>query len=500
MIIRKPYAFLIKYFKIIHITLFFLIIYLVIKTRNLYIFFKDFSSTGTYTYIENMATNYVTVFMIITSIILIGLLLSIFFLMKQKEKKVKFYLFATIFYSVTFLLLIYFFNVFNNLEFNSYSNQSLVLFRDITMVMYYLNYIFLTVSFVRGFGFNVKKFNFEKDLKELDISDEDREEIEVGSGIDYENIGNFVRKRKRNISYYFKENSFILIVFSIILILSFSTYIAFNKFVTNKIYNEGEVVFINDLEYVINSSFIVTEDKKSYYLIVDYNVVNNTDSDRELNINNSKIKIGDNNYYPKTNLGSKFDEYGEVYKKQKIKSNTSNNYILIFELDNDYNNIILELFNYKEEKGIDAIFHYKNISLNLYKFSDKYLGEFKLNNTINLDNTYYKKGNLSIINYEVLEQENYTYKICTGEICKEYNRTISASGKNKILKIEYKFNLEKDIFNYLKVETNNIKKDVIKNITPNNYMENMVLLEINDVEENINLFFDIKGVTFRVTK
>ena len=117
-----------------------------------------------------------------------------------------------------------------------------------------------------------------------------------------------------------------------------------------------------------------------------------------------------------------------------------------------------------------------------------------------MDNTYYKKGNLSIINYEVLEQENYTYKICTGEICKEYNRTISASGKNKILKIEYKFNLEKDIFNYLKVETNNIKKDVIKNITPNNYMENMVLLEINDVEENINLFFDIKGVTFRVTK
>ena len=40
MIIRKPYAFLIKYFKVIHITLFVFMTYLLFKTRNIYIFFK----------------------------------------------------------------------------------------------------------------------------------------------------------------------------------------------------------------------------------------------------------------------------------------------------------------------------------------------------------------------------------------------------------------------------------------------------------------------------
>ncbi len=42
MVIRKPYAFLIKYFKIIHIAIFITLIFLLFKLRNIYMFFKNY--------------------------------------------------------------------------------------------------------------------------------------------------------------------------------------------------------------------------------------------------------------------------------------------------------------------------------------------------------------------------------------------------------------------------------------------------------------------------
>ena len=60
MIIRKPYAFLIKYFKIIHIILFISMTFLLFKTRNIYMFFREYLLTGTYIYTENMVFQYVS--------------------------------------------------------------------------------------------------------------------------------------------------------------------------------------------------------------------------------------------------------------------------------------------------------------------------------------------------------------------------------------------------------------------------------------------------------
>ena len=97
MIIRKPYAFLIKYFQVIHIIVFIFMTY--------------------YTYIPNMVLNYINISMIILSISLVGLLLLIFFLMKQKEKKVLYYLLGTIYYFLSFVLYLFFLRVFNNLEY-----------------------------------------------------------------------------------------------------------------------------------------------------------------------------------------------------------------------------------------------------------------------------------------------------------------------------------------------------------------------------------------------
>ena len=42
MVLRRPYAFLIKYFKLIHIILFILFAYITFKANNIVTFFKDY--------------------------------------------------------------------------------------------------------------------------------------------------------------------------------------------------------------------------------------------------------------------------------------------------------------------------------------------------------------------------------------------------------------------------------------------------------------------------
>ena len=511
MIIRKPYAFLIKYFKIIHIILFIFMVYLAFSTRNIYMFFSNYLQTGTYTYIDNMALSYVNPLMIIICIFLITAFLLVYFLMKQKEKKVLYYLLGIIFYFITFIVLIVFLGAFNNLEYNAFSNQSLVLYRDFAMAVHYLNYFFLVMAFIRGFGFNVKKFNFEKDLRELEISEEDREEIEVGSSIDIENVGNFIRRRKRNFLYYIKENSYILIVFSVIIILLTTFSIALNRLVISKVYQENELVPLDSIDYKITGSYIADSDlygniikKNKKYLVVTFDVINKTDQTVKLSMENTRVKVGDEYYYVKSSLGSKFSDLGIAYKRQGILKQNQGSYILIFELNKVEKKILLQLYRGKKEVNGEAVLYYRDVSLNPYTFTNKDLGKYKLEESISLKNTHYKKGSMKINNIELLDMEKYTFSKCiSDDNCTDETITIVPKGVTKLLKIKYEKETPRNIFNYLNIEGNVYERsEYINDVTPDNYEENTVLLEVpSSVNiENIVLYFNIRGLKIRVTK
>lgn len=518
MIIRKPYAFLIKYFKIIHIILFISMTFLLFKTRNIYMFFREYLLTGTYIYTENMVFQYVSIPMILITILLVAILLLIYFLMRQKQKPVFYYLSSVIFYFITFISFLVFLNFFNNLEFRSYSNQVLVIFRDLTMVLYYLNYLFLAVAFARGFGFNVKKFNFERDIKELDITEADREEIEIGSKLDYDNVFNFFRRHVRQLKYYFKENSFVLIVFLVIVVLGGSAYITLDKLVFNKTYQEMETIVLNDISYTVYNSYITNKDrygeyvknKDTYYLIIDFNVSNQTDNNLKLTVKNYRIKIGDSYYYPKSNIRSKFADLGTVYTSQNIGQNNSNRYILVFEIG-DYNNqkITFQLYYGKKVSDTDATLYYKDISLNPNTFPEISLGSYQLTDSVNLENTFLKTSDFSINSYEVLDIFNYTYTRCDNQtadgVCTDYNASVTPSIGKKILKIEYtNIDDNQKVFNYLNIEyqingkTNIVRSNSLENVTPDNCEENIFLVEI---PSSINLtdgkfVFEARNVLF----
>lgn len=519
MIIRKPYAFLIKYFKIIHIIIWIFITFMLFSTRNIYMFFKNYLLNGTYVYVPNMALEYVSIPMIITTIFLVGMFLLILLLMREKKKPILYYLTATIFYFLTFIFLMYFSSVLNNLEYIDYSNQAIVIFRDISMIFYYLNYYFFGIAFVRGFGFNIKKFNFEKDVKELDITDEDREEIELGLEVDYDNIFNFIRKRIRYFKYYLKENSFVLVVFLVIVLLLTTAYITIDNLLINKTYYENDVITIDKVEYTIKNSYITNKDSKleyvknenTNYLIINFGVINKNEKSLKLDINNSRLVINNKYYYPKTNVSNKFSDLGTLYKKQNLISNNEKDYILVFEIGNiSPEKVKFELYNCTKMVNEQVIYYYEEIILKPSLFKENYLGNYKLMDVVNLEKTLYETGTFNLNTYELLDVFNYTYTKCDDKIlngkCTDYQASVVANLNKKILKMEYASSLENlNIFNYLsiKYKINDkeyiIKSDSIKNVTPDNYLENNILLEVSgdlNLASDIKFVFNIRGVVF----
>ena len=105
MILRKPYAFLIKHFKMIHLLLCVPIIYLIIRTGRIASFFSSYVRANYYTNLTNIAGTYINYFMYIAIIVIILLVLTVFFLMRQKKKDTRFYLFLLIYYIILLVLL-----------------------------------------------------------------------------------------------------------------------------------------------------------------------------------------------------------------------------------------------------------------------------------------------------------------------------------------------------------------------------------------------------------
>jgi hypothetical protein len=81
MILRKPYAILIKYFKLIHILMFVFFTYFVFVIRKIYLFFSDYVKNSNFTYFEDMTTRYVPIIVFFLIILLLGFAIGIFLFM-----------------------------------------------------------------------------------------------------------------------------------------------------------------------------------------------------------------------------------------------------------------------------------------------------------------------------------------------------------------------------------------------------------------------------------
>ena len=102
MILKKPYAFLIKHFKIIHLILLVITSYIAYRFNKILDFFSSYNKSSILVP-ENAAHNYISFILFIAIIIVIIFGIIMYRLMKKKHKPSSFYLATIIYYILLFI-------------------------------------------------------------------------------------------------------------------------------------------------------------------------------------------------------------------------------------------------------------------------------------------------------------------------------------------------------------------------------------------------------------
>lgn len=422
MILKKPYAFLIKYFRVIHLILLLPILYLITKTYRIVSFFKSYVSNNYTTNIINIATEHINFFMYMGVLFIILTVIAIYYLMRQKRKSTKLYFFILIYYIVLFVLIGFTHSILSNMEHSLITAQSARAYKDISFVLCLPQYFFFLYTLIRGIGFDIKKFDFANDLKDLEITNIDNEEFEFSINIESYKAKRTLRRFIRETKYYVLENTFIFTCLFAVFVIFIGTMFYLNYGVYNKTYRVSDKMTHNYFNIQITNSMVtnlgldgnvITEGK--YYLVLQLLIENRTQVNEELDYTNFRLVLNDKNIYPTLDRGEYFLDFGMPYKKEKIKKQSKNYYVLAYEIDeselaNEYTIKILESIEYKVG---DIAAKYKNIKLNPPKI-DKVKEEenLTLEKTANLKNSTLGFSTFKINSYHFTNSYIYDYLYC----------------------------------------------------------------------------------------
>ena len=328
MIIRKPYAFLIKNFRKIHIFLLILSLFVVYKLIDVSKFVNDFMSLGIYDLFSDPITKHITIFLNISLLLLTIGSLALVFLLRHKGKPWKLYLMPTITYFALFLVLNMIKNFFRNYTIDV-ATTDLRFSRDLLMIFFILQIPAIGIYLMRIFGWDIKKFNFNADKEFLELSEEDREEIEIGLDIDKNTFIRLYKRLVRNIGYVYQEHktickSIIGVFIVIVLFIGYKTI-----FITHKSYREGDFYSINGYTFRINKTYITDKDfngkvieRKSKFIVVDLTIKNNS-APRTIYLENFHIKNSTSDYITTNQTyASEFKDLGDTYEStRELKRN-----------------------------------------------------------------------------------------------------------------------------------------------------------------------------------
>ena len=503
MILRKPYKFLIKHFKLIHLLLFLPILYLIINTNRIYRFFNNYVTSGySYSSISNLAGSYVNIFMYLAILLIIVIALTIYYLMRQKEKNTKLYIGFIIYYIILFGFLTIFHGILSDLEITELSAEASRTYRDIAFLIPLPQYFFAFYSIFRGLGFDIKSFKFEADLKDLDIDEKDNEEFEFVLGVETYKYKRTVRRFIREFKYYILENKFIFTCLCVIAFLVISTTLYMHFYVYNKTYSENKTFSHSAFTINMEDSMLTNMDyngktitKDKYYLVLKLNIANNSIRKTKLDTSNFRLQIDGGYLVPTLDRSDYFIDFGTPYHGENINKNTSETYNLVYELNknqikNSYEIKILENIEY----GVgDLTAHYKILDIKPTKILEKSDAKsYKLTEKIDLSNSSLGNSKIKVNEFEIKDNYIYSYDLCINGTCRALNDVVSAgytTSKTKTTLLILDINTELDqntsysktiktintfYENYFTVEYDG-KEVSTKNVTPANLKNKIVL-------------------------
>lgn len=438
MIIRKPYAFLIKNFKKIHIFLLILSFYVAYKLLDVNSFVNEFMKYGTYDLFQDPITNHITWLLTLSLFLLVIGSVALIFLLRYKGKPWKIYLVPAIEYFALLLVLGMIKGFFKGYT-TEVAITDLRMSRDLLMISLIAQLPAIGILLMRVFGWDIKKFNFNTDKEFLELSEKDREEIEIGINIDKNSFKRGYKRFLRNLNYFYLEHKnicrVVIGVFSIFVVFSLYRTI----FIIHKSYKVGDNYNINGYTFRVNKAYYTDKDytgnvisEKSGFVIIDLTIKNNS-APRTVYLENFHVKNGTKDYVTTNKTFAKeFQDLGSAYESTKeLKRDEELNCIIIYKVDKNLRKNRFVLY-YQENSG-----YLRKIKLNVEDLSNiEDIEKLKIGDEVNVN--FKNKGDvISFSEVEFTENEEYSYKYCNISGCKTNREELVVNGDYRIFRIDF---------------------------------------------------------------
>ena len=444
MILRKPYAFLIKHFKLLHILLALPIIYLTYKTAVILSFLNGYIRSGYVTNETSIAATYINFFMILAIIVILGAAIAMFIMLQRKEKNTKFYVAIIGYYVIYAVMLFMCFGALDGIEFGVADATTVRTYRDIATIVFIPQFFYIVFCFIRGIGFDIKSFDFKKDLAELEIEEQDNEEFEVNIAFEDYKIKRYLRRYLRETIYYAKENSYILKWIGAIAGSALAVFLVITILINTQRYREAQTFTYSGFHITIKESMLTSYNyggtlisKDKTFLVLKVNVANKSTAKNALDITAFRLIIDDNDpIYPIIDRGEHFIDFGMPYQGGEIKGGESHDYVLVYDVNPNSKKYTIQLVDsLKFEVGkISA--KYKQTILKPVKInSSETLGTYSTKDHVYFGDSSLNATTLVVNNYAINDNYKYTYDFCyaankcmtsSGFVAIDYNATGSS--------------------------------------------------------------------------
>ncbi len=529
MVLRKPYAFLIKNFKLIHLILAILMGLFFSKLRSIAEFFKNYIDEGIYGQVFNAVSDNVGAFGIILPLIIIGVIILIAYILHMKQKPIRFYIVSVIAFIVEIIAVILATVILNTIQLGHPTMLIVDVFYDFYNIISYIPIPFIIITLARAVGFNIKQFNFKKDLMELNIADEDSEEFELEVDVDTEDIKAKINRKIRFFKYIYLENKLAFIIGIVVLFLAsiFGIYTYINSI--EKIYDEGYQFNAYGLDVTINKSYKTKYasngkeiDKNKFFIVVDLTIKNKYETDQILPYEFIYLRLDElEKISPTDKYKEELSDFGLRYvENDKIKAKEERQVILVYEVRNKYkdNNFRLEyLLDKIQEDDNSGSYKYSKINLKPIEFKEvSKISEKKLTEELDFQGSLIEGTKIKIDEAYLDKKFSYKYKQLIGGQEKEFTKTIvptdTGSYKKAVLKLKVHVTkndkLNKKVYDSIFEKFANIEyekegkvykqKPVIIDLTPSN-SEYTFLEVVNDATsaEKVTLVFTIRDKEYR---
>ncbi|MCI9233257.1 MAG: hypothetical protein HFH08_01515 [Bacilli bacterium] len=421
MILRKPYAFLVKHFKLIHVLLTLVIAFLVYRTNIILNFLNQYIASNQTSPIDNLTNTMFNIWMFIFPFFIIVLSLIIISLMYVKKKPIFLYIFNIV---LAVAILVFYnlaYSMFTEMEAILLEIRSVRLFRDFVIILEIFQCASLIFVLVRATGFDVKKFHFGEDLAELEIEETDNEEFEVNLEVETNEVQRKVNRFWRFTKYIYYENKFLIDIGILVGISVICFMVYMNIGIYDRDVNQNTMFSTTSFNLGITNSYVTAQDYKGNSVLKDEVLVvleltiKSKGKSKALEIAMVNLEVGGKKFYHIMNYKDDLMDLGHTYQNTNIVSNTFEKQLLVFKIPKAYQNKGMT-FTYTDHvdyisNGINS--KYIRVKLKPFRLDEnKSNYESTMKEDLSFKGSIFKETKIHLFQTEVSKEFRESYDFC----------------------------------------------------------------------------------------